>query len=263
MKTSGSVQEFERELLSSARADRVPDGARERVAGRLGLLGLAGPRASDADHGPAGAAALTKPALLGVAGVGVLGLALWGALPAAPPGALSDVPALQTTAAALPPALIAVPTTAVVEPPARTAASRIGEPTALPAARRVVRQKNKSVASTSAAMLDTSSRTKPSSSEGLLEEVKQLDRARGDLASERASLALAVLDDYERRFPAGQLALEASVLRASTLAANGRVDEARTLARRLLAQSGSARYRAELRPIAGYERRAGDIEGAR
>ena len=83
----------------------------------------------------------------------------------------------------------------------------------------------------------------------MLEEVKQLDRAREDLAAKRGGLALAVLDDYERRFPAGQLALESSVLRASVLAANGRGDEARALARRLLARTDSARYRAELERV--------------
>lgn len=262
MTTSRSVQEFERELLSSARGDGVPDGARERVAGRLGLLGAATPRASSVERSPASAGSLTKPALLGVAGVGVLGLVLWGASPAAPSSALSAAPALQTTSAE-PQRVVAVPAPAAVEPPARTEAPPLGEPTPMPAAKRVVRQKIKPTVSPSAALLDTSSGAKPSSGESLLEEVKQLDRARSDLAAERASLALAVLDDYERRFPEGQLALEASVLRASGLAANGRTDEARALARAVLARKGSARYRAELEPIAGYDRRAGDIEGAR
>jgi hypothetical protein len=120
------------------------------------------------------------------------------------------------------------------------------EPTRSPSAGRAVRPKIKPIASAAPVVADTSVSAKPSSSEGLIEEVKQLDRARADLAAERTGLALALLDDYERRFPEGQLALECAVLRASALAADGRTGEARTLARRLLARSDSARYRAEL-----------------
>ena len=87
---------------------------------------------------------------------------------------------------------------------------------------------------------------RPPTSEGLIEEVRQLDRARGDLDAARFSLALAVLDDYDRRFPRGQLALEAAVLRASTLEKMGHREAARALARRLSTQPGNARYRAEL-----------------
>jgi hypothetical protein len=265
MKTTVSVQEFERELLSSARADRVPEGARERVAGRLGLLGVAAPHASRGERSPVSAGALTKPALLGGVGVGVLGLVLWGARPSASvsfelasPVAVRDVSALAATSTA-PPRAVSAP--ALVEPPARVPASLESEPTRSPSPGRGVRPKIKTRAS--APLTPGDDNTSTSTGEGLLEEVKQLDRARADLAAERASLALAVLDDYQRRFPAGQLALEASVLRASALAANGRSDEARTLARRLLARTDGARYRAELGPIAGYERRAGDIDGER
>jgi hypothetical protein len=257
MKTSGSLQDFERELLGSARADAVPEGARERVAARLGLgagaVGVALVTTSNRS--------LPKPALLGVAGAGVLGLVLWSAAPAtiARPVEPMDVAPAATAVSAI----VAVAAPAVPSPPSEIVMAESHEPPSSPAPGRAVRTKIKPRASAAAPAVTTTAREATRSSEGLLEEVKQLDRARADLGAERASLGLAVLDDYARRFPSGQLALEASVLRASALAANGRGDEARALAQRLLAQKGSARYRAELEPIAGYDRRAGDIEGAR
>lgn len=276
MKTTPSHEAFERELLGSALTDRVPDGARERVATRLGLLGGAAAVAAVERNASAGAGALTKPALLGVAGVGVLGLVLWAALPrAAEPAAMepaamepaaampgADVQSRVTPPAAVPrvPEVVAAPM--IAEPPPELGAARSSEPTRPRAAMRSVRPENKPRSDGQRAASVSSSATPPLG-EGLLEEVKQLDRAREDLAAQRSGLALAVLDDYERRFPAGQLALEASVLRASTLAANGRSADAQLLARRLLTRSDSARYRAELEPIAGHHGRAGDIEGVR
>lgn len=251
MKTTPSHEAFERELLGSARTDRVPHGARERVATRLGLLGGAAAVAAVERNAPAGAGALTKPALLGVAGVGVLGLVLWGGLPrAAEPAAAAPaaaVPSLVTPVAPLVPDVVAAPM--VAAPPPEIIAPHGEEPTPPRAAMRSARPKNKPKRDVQHAASVSSSTTTPRSSEGLLEEVKQLDRARGDLASDRSGLALAVLDDYGRRFPAGQLALEASVLRAKVLAAMGQSNDAQALARKLLARSDSARYRAELERV--------------
>lgn len=267
MKTSMSQQEFELALLGSARGDRVPEGARERVAGRLGL----GAGGAGAARAAASTSSLTKPALLGVTGIGALGLVLWSTAPApvARPASVA-VPAYVATVEARAPSSVsssAPPSVAATRPappePEHTEAAPAHEPPRSPSSGRAARPKIKPSAPRSAATSDTSAPRRKSASEGLLEEVKQLDRARADLAGERTSLALAVLDDYERRFPEGQLALEASVLRASTLAQSGRTREARALAERLLARSDSARYRAELAPIAGHDRRADDIEGAR
>ena len=61
----------------------------------------------------------------------------------------------------------------------------------------------------------------------LTEELSALDHARLALAKGDARRALAELDGYDRRFPAGRLQLEAEVLRIDSLAKLGRKDAAR------------------------------------
>jgi len=61
----------------------------------------------------------------------------------------------------------------------------------------------------------------------LTEELSALDHARLALAKGDAHRALAELDGYDRRFPAGRLQLEAEVLRIDSLAKLGRKDAAR------------------------------------
>jgi hypothetical protein len=83
----------------------------------------------------------------------------------------------------------------------------------------------------------------------LLEEVRLLDRVRRLLARGDGSAALAALTDYDRMFTAGELALEARVLRVAGEFGVGHADVARALARELLATPGTERYRNELRRL--------------
>jgi hypothetical protein len=71
--------------------------------------------------------------------------------------------------------------------------------------------------------------------ETLTEEVRNVDRARAALAAGRPAQTLAVLDEYERRFPQRRFAPEALYLRMEALVSLGRTVEARSAAQRLLA----------------------------
>jgi hypothetical protein len=102
-----------------------------------------------------------------------------------------------------------------------------------------------------------------------MSEVKQLDAARAALRASAPQAALSRLDEYDARFPDGELALEAMVLRVQALSSSGQHAAALRLARQASSRPGSERYRAELQRISGEQRRAGsigsphDIGGAR
>lgn len=76
--------------------------------------------------------------------------------------------------------------------------------------------------------------------DGLAEEVALLSRATSDLHANKPSAALAVLDEYQRRFPKGQLAQERRAARAQALCALGRGSEAELELARLAPGSLSA-----------------------
>lgn len=75
-----------------------------------------------------------------------------------------------------------------------------------------------------------------------------LARVRRALPRE-AARAIALLDDFEQRYPASPLAEEAVVLRIEALNALGRVSEARTLASRFLRDAPASIYRARVRAL--------------
>jgi hypothetical protein len=251
--TTLTAGEFERQLLDSARMDSVPEDARERVAVRLGLTsapslgtdpseGASAPRAESLVHGT-----LAKAALMGC--VGAIGWMFWDLRQQTPAPATAPATAAAGPAAAAATEAASAP---AIQPSAEASALFVYEPAivppdatarARPAPRRPLRPMH------SAAPAASVSRPANGSDDGLLEEVRRLDRARSDLDAERYSLALAVLDGYDQRFPTGQLALEASVLRASALERTGRLAAAKALARQLLARPESGRYRAELERV--------------
>jgi hypothetical protein len=239
----------------------VPDGARERVAARLGLMEAAPVQLRASSAKPPSAGALTKPALLGVAGVSVLALVFFGARAQTAPAPTVTAPAERALGTAKPAAVptpAAGPLLAAERARPAEAAGRFAYEPAMAAREEPrkhlaapVRVPVRAAPPPANEPRETRARVDVVEPQGgvtddLLEEVRQLDRARADLDADRASLALAVLDDYERLFPKGQLALEATVLRASTLYTLGRRDEARALAQRLSARTDSGRYRAEL-----------------
>jgi hypothetical protein len=86
--------------------------------------------------------------------------------------------------------------------------------------------------------------------EGTLhDEVAALDRARAALAGGDATGALSAIAAYERAFPRGALADEASMLRIEALARAGRRDDARTEAARWLARDPQSPHARRLRAI--------------
>ncbi len=105
------------------------------------------------------------------------------------------------------------------------------------------------VAATAPAAPDLS--TPAARSAMLTEELGALDHARLALAKGDARRALAELDGYDRRFPAGRLQLEAEVLRIDSLAKLGRKDAARQHAEAFLRRHPNSVLATRVRAHAG------------
>lgn len=88
-------------------------------------------------------------------------------------------------------------------------------------------------------------------SSGLRAELRALEATQSALRAGRAEEAVRALDDYARRFPRGELALEAELLRIDLLLARGQERRAHAQARQLLARPDAARYRERLEALAG------------
>ncbi|MEO7033439.1 MAG: hypothetical protein ABI548_06175 [Polyangiaceae bacterium] len=74
----------------------------------------------------------------------------------------------------------------------------------------------------------------------LAQEVALLSRATSNLRAGRPSDALKALDEYQRKFPTGVLAVEQRAVRAQTLCTLKRVSEGRAEAAHLAPQSPAA-----------------------
>ena len=285
------ADDLERSLLAAAREDGPPDGlARARTVEALATLSRTTAAAGATAAGWRWAQ-LLKPALrtwIAAGGIGAIAAAAGTAIHTAttsPLAAQSEIaaPRAQTLAppvpapsTALPPIVSLsparpIPTTAApLPPPARPS------PTAhAPALPRVLKAP---VSSPSAAAppLTTASGTGQGSSlaplgEGdrpvappapppreplagpspLKLEAALLESVRAALASGRSGRALATLDDYDARFPAGVLGEEASVLRVEGLLAAGRRDDARQAALAFAQKHPSSSYLPSIRARLG------------
>jgi hypothetical protein len=271
-RSSGSGGALVHELLSAARAEAVPQASRERVARKLGI-----PLAASG----AGAAALSAlgdgVTLDGVASrrdvvprvklngrlrldvgwLGIVSALLVGAPAGVAPGdlapgavALSDVAVRAQPAPARPAAQASGAVGAGLEPhlaPSALAVPARDESTG--AARAIVPRAKRPLTSDRArARGETPAMVaRATAAPGtLLEEVHKLDRVRSSLGVGNGAGALAAIEQYERAFAAGELRLEARVLRVAALFAVGDTARARRLARELLVAPGAERYRAEL-----------------
>jgi hypothetical protein len=262
------------ELLSAARAESVPAASRERVAQKLGVaLAFSGvgatvaPAVGDGGRldGVASSCHLAPRAevsgrlRLDLGWLGVVSALLVGAPGAAPSRVtMDDVSSIGvasiSVASPARPALVQLAaqnseavgeTTAhlaelspapVDMPPEPSAARTMAQPPTrrgVSAGARARRTAAASVASTAS----------PST---LIDEVRQLDRVRSALRRRDGAEALASLEHYERTFAAGELRLEARVLRVTADFAAGHERTARLLARELLVTPGTERYRSEL-----------------
>ncbi|HET9931314.1 MAG TPA: hypothetical protein VFQ35_11525 [Polyangiaceae bacterium] len=88
-------------------------------------------------------------------------------------------------------------------------------------------------------------------SERLAEEVRAIDDATRALGSGQATRALALLDDYDRRYAERRFAPEALYLRMEALTRLGRSGEARTVAKRLANAYSTSPQAARARALLG------------
>jgi hypothetical protein len=86
---------------------------------------------------------------------------------------------------------------------------------------------------------------------GLLEEVRFLEEVSALLKAEQSERAARALTRYERRYPEGELAIEAALLRVELALAQGERSRGLQLARELLARPAASRYRARLSRLLG------------
>ncbi len=252
----GGAGEHERSLVASARLDRVPSAAKARVAAALGGVLAEGPAVMHAEGSGASAGGAPESSLhrlgtrsafrvLGGGLVGAAALSIWlNGTPrgdrAAPdaPASLAPSPAISARSAAPPETSASEPSAA---PPAAPARSDLGK------ARGAVAR-----AVTGHAVPDAA---------GLLAEVRALEAVQSALAARRIDRAARDLDAYRRRFPRGELAIEADVLAIELALARGQREAARHAADKLLARSEAQHYRSRVRALLERHERSGARAG--
>lgn len=233
---------FARRLIESASADEVPEASLLRLADVLNLTG-------EALRNPAPArtrvARFGSPRLVG--GLGTAGLV--GAIVAAAWVGLNGErsrpaePRATEAAARERAAIENLPSTAersegpqlferaAPEPPSRT------EPAPPHSAPRSVRAARGTAPRAAAPLRD------------LHAELEALEAVQGALSAQRTSDAARLLADYRRRFPDGELTLEAELLRIEVSIGRGEPARALAVAERLLARPDMDRYRARLEAL--------------
>jgi hypothetical protein len=233
LSTEDEARELAATLVRMARADHPSRAAYHRVVGAVAKAGVAGGLLAGSSAG-AGVAVSSKSGLSAVA----LSVVKWTAV-----GAIGSALAVGAPrVAARVPMLHASAMTHVAESPKKRPAGEapsdilpwpapVWPPTAASAAHSTpsptpVRSPN--------APAPPPNVTRPAPDQ-LLSEVAELDKARSLLAARAPDRALAALDAYAERFPAGSLRLEATVLRIEALAKSGRNGQAAALAKQFLA----------------------------
>ena len=211
--------ELELRLLQAGDADRPSAKARQAALAALGLSGAVLSASSSAAAATAGSTALPS-------GARFLAVKWWamGALVTA--GGVGVGYATLTSSPAGTPSAVVVPR--VSQLPLVTTAAPLPEPE-LPA--------SASPALTTSRERPTSPQPRSSSSAGSLgiqEQIVLVDRARAAVAAQQPATALAALDEYQRRFPGGVLAQEATLLRIDALLARGDRASAARLGRQFL-----------------------------
>jgi hypothetical protein len=231
--------QVEKGLLRSWSTRQPPDAARVATLAAVGLgsvAGAAGAGASLAPKALVASSSLVK--WLAVAGglvatAGAVGYASHELLPRpAPVLALPSGPS-DPTVHPRPPAVPAPP--APAETPALpTPPSHAGQPTAVSP-----RQAGGPVAAPKSAQ----------SASALEEEVRAVDDARRTLHAGDAAGAIALLDAYEARYPAGALAQESAEVRIEALYRSGKRAQADVLAARFVAAHPTSPYARVIRAL--------------
>jgi hypothetical protein len=228
---------LELELLRAGDADRPSPKSRQAALAALGLstavLGASSPVAAAAGRvalSPGARLLAAKwwaiSALVAASGGAGLGYATWHGAPA-PKASVNSV-----SKPSLPP----LSPTFVAEAPApEVSAAPIREVPSLP-------ERPPSPPSRS-----SSSASDP----GIQDQIALIDRARGAVAAHQPAAAMAALDEYQRRFPAGVLAQEATLLRIETLAARGDKADAARLGRQFLERYPRSAMAARVKALTG------------
>lgn len=240
----GGAGDAERRLIASARLDRVPHAAKARVAAALGAaLEL---QAAPSEPPSAARAPLHRSGTrwaLGVAGAGVVGalaLSLW---LRATPGESSNVVSSPAAAPFTSPTADSAKADSRAEPARQPELTEQAEPTPQSEPPRVEPSapspaKKKAVAADSEAV-----------ESGLLAEVRALEAVSAAIGAAQPDRAARALDAYHRRFPHGELAIEADVLAIQLAVARGDDGAASAGAERLLARPEAEHYRARVHAL--------------
>jgi hypothetical protein len=203
-------------LLRSLSAPTPPSAAKQAELGRQ-LAALASP----APIAAAGASLWVKGAFV-IGGLGIAGAVVWALRPTPP----APTPAAVVTA----PAVVATP---VPLPVSTDSAAAPSEPAPTADAPR-------------ADAAPSSARVKPSPRDNLAEEEALLEQARR-LAGSSPGQALTLLQQYQRRFPSGQLAAERMFLSVDVLTRLGKADAARKQADALMRAFPGSVYAAQVK----------------
>jgi hypothetical protein len=251
----GGAGDPERNLVASARLDRVPRAAKARVAAALG--GVLELQAAPSELEPAARGPLPQSGArsgLGVVGVGVVGaiaLSLW---LQATRGEPSSVASTSRPASLPSPAAESPKAAPRAEPDSRA------EPAAAPPMQQPAEamQQAKLAPKSGPSDADRSAPPRPKRAStphrepveaGLLAEVRALEAVSAAIGAAQLARAARELDAYHRRFPRGELAIEADVLAIQLAAARGDDEAASSGAERLLARPEAEHYRARVRAL--------------
>lgn len=248
----------ERAMLCAGRGDAPPRGASRRAAIALGVA--TGAAVTTGATTTAAATATTGGTLLGVSaatvkliGAGILSsvVLVVAARTALPPDAPPPARAMteRTVRDAL--AKVATARAAPARRPARAVASSAPAAVPAPAASTVARADAppSSASSATPAVADP-----PKPAQSLTDELAQLDRARAAFNAGNPAGALALVDEYDARFPGSTFGMESIVLRIDALAALGRTSLALQYADAFLAAYPNAPMSRHVRSIVEHLR---------
>jgi hypothetical protein len=253
---------FERELLESWSSEQPSTASRTRalaIAGAAaGTLAAAATAASASTTGVGAAAGAAAP---NAAGVGLAVTLKWGFLFAfvaasAVAGAvmLAGSPASDAPPPPAPATIATAPVATAATAPRTTTATgaTTAEPSNPPAPAaepRTLSPDDLPPAPAPAPAPATAAATPPSGESSLSGEIAAFDRARAAFDAGDSDRTLALVDAYEKRFPAGTFVQEAEVLRVQALSRKGDTAGARRAAQRFLAAHPTSPHAARIRAI--------------
>jgi hypothetical protein len=271
--SAGGGDEFEQSLVEASAFDRIPAASRERLARALGVPRAVAPPTA-LEQVVRGSPWIKYGAFLGLGAFGLLAATATSRWVA--PAPAEPTPALVEAAALVPAGNALVPATPELEtpgapptpaPPDALATSGSVLPRVRPAPSRAPRRAVSHAAAT------PRSPAAPSDRKSLRDELSALEASQAALLAGRIEAAEEALADYARRFPHGELALEAELLDVDVLIARGQQDRALRRARALLDRPEAARYRERLEalwpeeidsvPASGANQRPSHMNGQR